>query len=338
MDQFLSQESAECEVRSPTRPFTRTVCAIDETMWLFLARLSSDEEWIAIGLTNSSFLFVFCPVNDEHLITTGTKDCPIFGCSDENINSGRGTLSGLLASPLNDFRSIEFKWFIMISSEIDLYDGKITKWTEFRRFTLIGATENWCDFCRDFYNCRSSAYLILTSDLMLDWVIYWLDSLLILCSIRHFSCDDVGYCSWRFVIEMMMFFHYFFVCFLAVRPFNCPSSDIRLTKYFSNSQFDIYLFTNFIKLFNCETCYLIDLLTRYFWFPRSQRRFLCYHHSLKQVFTLIFKQGIPRKLGAIDVEVLEWIKKMERASISWKGMVNVCNIGGLISSGAGMTE
>jgi hypothetical protein len=70
----LGYESGGCEVRFPIQPLRPTVWEADEMVWQERAALLWDEEWGAIGLTNSSFLFVFCPVNGEHRITTDTKD------------------------------------------------------------------------------------------------------------------------------------------------------------------------------------------------------------------------------------------------------------------------
>jgi hypothetical protein len=82
--------------------------------------------------------------------------------------------------------------------------------------------------------------------------------------------------------------------------FDCDCCDVRLKKYYWNSQFDIYFFSQFLELFCCEYCYLADLLIRYLWFPWSQHGFQCYDNSLKLVVALNFKQWIPGQLAAID--------------------------------------
>jgi hypothetical protein len=85
MHQFLGHESGGCEVPSPIQPFTPTVCDFDETFRQKRAALLWDEEWSAIRLTKSSFLFVFSPVSGEHPITTGTKDYSVF--RDSRVNN-----------------------------------------------------------------------------------------------------------------------------------------------------------------------------------------------------------------------------------------------------------
>jgi hypothetical protein len=140
MHQFFGHENAVCEVPSPIQPFTATVCDVSETVWQKCTALLCDEEWGAIGLTKSSFLFVFCLVSGEDLITTGTKDCSIFGGSRVNRNPHGRTLSDFLANTVNESTFSIIEWFIIQTNEFEICDSKGNRCSESQKFFQIGIT------------------------------------------------------------------------------------------------------------------------------------------------------------------------------------------------------
>jgi hypothetical protein len=201
MHQFSGHESAVCEVPSPTQPFTPTVCDVNETVWQKCTALLCDEEWSAIGQTKSSFLFVFCPVSDEHPITTGTKDCSVFGGSRVNRNPHGRTLSDFLAKAVNESTFSVLELFIIQTNEIEICNSKSNRYSELQRFFQIGTTQKWDNFKKVFCGCCSSPFLLFTFDLICSRTIDWLDSLLIHYSTKSLSGDDVRFCYCGFAVE-----------------------------------------------------------------------------------------------------------------------------------------
>jgi hypothetical protein len=184
MHQFFGHESGVWKVPSPTQPFTAIICDFNEPFRQKRVSLLWNEEWSSIGSTKSSFLFVFIPVNVEHRTTIDTKDCSIFGGSCVKGNRHGRPLSDLLAKAVNESIFSVFELFIILpNGNENCYDIRNT-YSESGRFFQVEIIQKWYNFNKAFRGCCSSPFVQCTIDLIFSRMTDWLNSLLILYSIR----------------------------------------------------------------------------------------------------------------------------------------------------------
>jgi hypothetical protein len=182
------------------------------------------------------------------------------------------------------------KWFIILPDELEMCDDEKNKCSESGQFFQVGVTQKWDNFSKAFCGCGRSTFcyshLIWYSlGRPIGWIVCWFSLQSSTSRVIMSNIVVVGllFKGW------LLYVYYFFVCFLTNRLFHWDCCDVRLKRYYLNSLFNIFLFSQFLELFHCQICFLTDLSIRYFWFSWSLGGFQRFHNSLRLVFAINIK-------------------------------------------------